>query len=184
MRTVIVHRIETGRHLMNLLHADGLVEHATPPGIKGPCHHLVVRTHSRRSQEERILTADAAEVDGKRGRVRRYLLRIGSLLLLTLLADSTEHLVNTDRPVIVNTCQLGTLQVSVSTVLHPIQRHGTVVKADSSDGTGRVATLTSLRTRSLMTQQATVCLFIDVQSAKLLVLKLDLVVVQRLDNRQ
>ena len=69
VHTVVVHGVETRRHLLDFLHADGLVEHARPTGVKGPRHHLVVRTDGRRCQEERILATDAAEVNLQRRRI-------------------------------------------------------------------------------------------------------------------
>ena len=36
--------IETGRHFVDVLHADGLVENAAPSCLEGTCHHLVVGT--------------------------------------------------------------------------------------------------------------------------------------------
>ena len=61
--TTLLQRIEARRHLLDFLHTDGLVEHTAPPHFESTGHHLVVGTHSRRSQEERIFAMNAAEVD-------------------------------------------------------------------------------------------------------------------------
>ena len=79
---------------------------------------------------------------------------------------------------------LSTLQVVVRTVTDPTHGHLMIVKAHGTDGTGRVATLTGLRTRSILAQQATAGLFIDVHRLQSLVLELNLVVFQRLNNSQ
>ena len=63
----LLHGIEAWRHLADVLLADGLVEHAGPPCVEGPRHHLVVGAYGRRGQEERVLAAYAAEGDGKGG---------------------------------------------------------------------------------------------------------------------
>ena len=42
-----VHCVKSWRHLFDLLHADGLVEHACPSGPEGTGHHLVVGAYGR-----------------------------------------------------------------------------------------------------------------------------------------
>ena len=65
--TVAVNGIKARWHLFDLQQTDGLIEHTCPTGLKGPGHHLIVGTHCRRSQKERILTMDATEIDGQTG---------------------------------------------------------------------------------------------------------------------
>ena len=60
---VAVHRIETGRYLLDFLQADGFIEHTRSAGIEGAGHHLVVRADRRRGEEERVLAAYATECD-------------------------------------------------------------------------------------------------------------------------
>ena len=59
-----------------------------------------------------------------------------------------------------------------------------IVKAHGTDGTGRVAMLTGLRTWRILAQQAAAGFFIDVHRLQPLVLELNLIVVQRLYNGQ
>ena len=42
VRGVVVHGIESGRHLLDFLHADGLIEHACPTSFKGTGHHVII----------------------------------------------------------------------------------------------------------------------------------------------
>ena len=137
MSGIVVHGVESWRHLANLLHADRLVEYASPACIKGISNHLVVGADSRRSQEERILTLDTTECDAESGVVA---------VVDIVLMDVPDHLLDADRPVVVYTSLFSALQISVAAVFHPAQGRLVVVETDSTDGTCGVACLTGLGT--------------------------------------
>ena len=77
--------------------------------------------------------------------------------------DTAQYLLDTNRPVVVDTGLLGTFQIGVATLLHPAQGGFVVIKTDGTDGTCRITCLTSLRTGCILTEQATTCLFVDIQ---------------------
>ena len=106
-----VHRIETRRHLLDFLHANGLVEDTCPAGIEGARHHLVVGADGRRGEKERILAWDAAEVNIK--------LRVMAVVYIIRM-DATQHFLDAEGPVIVNTRLFCPFQISIGTVLHPL----------------------------------------------------------------
>jgi hypothetical protein len=68
----LVKGIKTRGYLPDVLHANGLIEDASPTHVKGTSYHLVVGANGGRSEEEGILAMQAAEVDSE-GRRRRLL---------------------------------------------------------------------------------------------------------------
>ena len=100
----LVDGIEARRHLADVLHADGLVEHACPSCFEGTRHHLVVGADGRRGEEEGILARDAAEVDGKAGEVFVWLRAF----------DGFRQFPDADRPVVVDAGRFGGLQLGVA----------------------------------------------------------------------
>ena len=152
VHTVAMDGIETRRHLFDLLEADGLIEHASPPCLKGTRHHLIIGTHRRRGQKERILTRNTTEIDGQAGIVG------GDIIGMY----AAQHLLQTDGPIVADTGFLGRFQVGVATVGHPSQSRLVVVKTDGTNGSRGIAGLTCYRTRCLLAHEATASLFIDV----------------------
>ena len=73
MLSCTVHRIETRRHLIDVLQADGFEKDTRPTGFETPSHHLIVGANRRRGQKEGILARYAAEVNAERR--QRALLR-------------------------------------------------------------------------------------------------------------
>lgn len=143
MGGIVVHGIETGRHLLDLLQTDGLIEDTCPACIEGMGHHLVVGTYSRRGQEERILATDAAERDGEAGVM---------VVVDIVRVDTAQHLLDANRPVVVDTGLLGTFQIGITAVFHPSQGRFVVIKTDGTDGTCRITCGTSLRAGCVLTE--------------------------------
>ena len=141
--TVVLHGIETRRHLIDVLHADGLIEHSSPTGFKRPCHHVVVRTDGRRCKEEGILTMQTTELDGQ----------VGLRVCLLFLTCCPKQLPDTDGLVVMDARLLGCLQVFVTALCNPLSCKLLVVKSYRTDGTCRVASLTCLAAGCIGTQQ-------------------------------
>ena len=76
--------------------------------------------------------------------------------------DATQHLLDTDGPVVVDTGLLGTFQIVVVAVLHPAQSRLVVVEADGADGACGVTRLTGLGAGRILAQQTAAGLFIDI----------------------
>ena len=150
---VAVLGVEAGRHLLNLLQADGLIEHARPAGIEGTRHHLVVRTYRRRGKEERVLARDAAELDPQ-VRVRAVGHVVGT--------DAAHHLLDADGAARMDAGLLRPFQVGVCTVVHPVQCGLVVVETDGADGPCRVARCAGHGARSVLAKQTTTGLLIDI----------------------
>ena len=62
-RTLFAHGVKPRRYFADILFADGFVEHTRPSGFQRAGHHFVVGADSRRSQKERVLAHDVAEID-------------------------------------------------------------------------------------------------------------------------
>ena len=105
--TLIVYRIETRRHFPDFFQADGLVIHASPAGLEGTRHHVIVGADSRRRQEKRILAMDAAEIDGQ-GR---------PMIILRRRRQRLGDFPDADGTVIMDTSLLGSFQFGFRCVL-------------------------------------------------------------------
>ena len=152
IQAIAVYGIESGRNLLDFLQADGLIVHATPPRLKGTCHHLVVGTHCRGCQKERILAVDAAKLNIQ--------VRIGRSDVIRM--DAAQHLLQSDGPVVVYASLLSALQVGIAAVCHPAHCGLMVVKTDGTDSPRGVSRLTGFGTGCILTQQASARLFVDV----------------------
>ena len=62
----IFHDIKSRRNFLDFLQADCLVKYSSPSCFKSRCHHLVVGADGGRSQEERVLAPQAAELNLQR----------------------------------------------------------------------------------------------------------------------
>ena len=98
---------------------------------------------------------DATEVDGQVGII------IGGNIVRV---NGANQLLDADRPVIVDTGFLGSLQVGIGTVGYPLQGGFVVVETDGTNGAGRVTCLTCLGAGCILAQEASVGLFVDVES--------------------
>jgi hypothetical protein len=76
--------------------------------------------------------------------------------------DGPDYLLDADRPVVVDTGLLGTLQIFVAAILYPEQGRLVVVKTYGADGTCGVARLAGLGAGSILAQQTAVGFFIDI----------------------
>ena len=152
---VAVEGVETGRHLLDVLQADGLIEHTAPAGLKGARYHLVVGADGRGGEEEGILARDATEVDVQVGIV------VGRNIVGT---DGANQFLDADRPVVVDTGLLGSFQVGIGTVGNPFQGGLVVVETDGADGSCWITRLTCLGAGRILAEKATVGLFVDVDS--------------------
>ena len=153
-RRALSDSVETGRHLVDVLLADGLEEDATPPCLERPRHHLVVGADGRRSQEERVLAADAAEVDFQR--------RCLCSRRLCLPLERGEELGDTHGAVVVDTGLFSAFQVAGLAALHPSPGILCIVKPYGTNGSCRVALRACFRAGSVLAQQAACSLFLDV----------------------
>ena len=138
------HGVEAGRNLLDVLQADGLVEHARPARFQGRGHHLVVRADGGRSQEEGILAVQAAEVDLQG---RQFRLRRGSRQRL---GDFPQA----NRPVVVDASLLGGLQVRFAAFGEQAGAEDLIVKADGPHGAGGIPLVTGGGTRGIFAKQA------------------------------
>ena len=77
--------------------------------------------------------------------------------------NATQHLLDADGPVIVDTGLFCPFQVGIGTIFHPLQGGLVVIETDGADGTSGVARLTRLGTRRVLAQQTTAGLFVDIQ---------------------
>ncbi len=65
--TFFAHGVKSRRHFLDILFADGFVEHTAPPCFQSPGYHIVVRADSGRRQEEGVFAYHVAEIDLQRG---------------------------------------------------------------------------------------------------------------------
>ena len=139
---------------MDVLHADGLIKHACPTGLKGSCHHLEVGADGRRGEEEGILAMDVAEVDGEAWKVlsghRPF--------------DRGRQFPDADRPIVVDAGCFGGLQFGIAAFFNPLSGDGFVVESYGANGTRWVAIFADLAARCIGTQQAAHRLFLEMDS--------------------
>ena len=141
MSAIAVDCVKTGRNLLDVLQTDGLIEHASPAGLKSTCNHFIVGTHGRGGKEEWVLAMYATEVDAQVGVI------VGRDIVGT---DGANQFLDADRPIIMNAGLLGGFQVGIGTVGNPLQGRLVVVEADGADGSGRVASLAGFGAGSVL----------------------------------
>ena len=95
---------------------------------------------------------DAAEVDIQTGIV-------GSDIVGT---NAAKQRLQRDGSVEADASLLSSLQIGIATRCHPLRGQFVVVKTDGTNGSRRVTRLTRFRTRCLLTHQAPIGLFINV----------------------
>ncbi len=78
--------------------------------------------------------------------------------------NAAQHLLQSDRPIVVDTSFFSPFQVGIATVCHPTRSQLVIVKTYGTNSSGGVARLASLCTRCLLTHQASAGLFVDIDS--------------------
>ena len=122
----LLDRVEAGRHLVDVLLADGLVEDSRPAHVEGAGHHLVVGADGRRGEEEGVFAGFAAESDGETGSLP---LGFNGFAL-----GRVQQFAYADRPVVVDAGLFSALEVGVGAAVQPLSDILRVVEPDRADG--------------------------------------------------
>ena len=83
--------------------------------------------------------------------------------------DAVYHLLDADRPVIMDAGLFCTFQISIGAVLHPSQGRLVVIETDGADSACRVTLLAGLGAGSILTQQTTVGFFVNIHGLRVVV---------------
>ena len=76
--------------------------------------------------------------------------------------NTAQHILDADRPVVVDASLFCTFQVAVAAVLHPAKGRLVVVEADGTNSTCGGTRLAGLGARRVLTQQTTASLLVDI----------------------